>query len=249
MRPRTRYRIGAALFVAVLIFVATLGAFSGIQVCKYHCQPDTPDLRTANDRIADYARGLEWLTAILAGVSLATLMFVVRADGTARRSADAALKTANALNLIERAYVLAKVQLNSPLVSNSTGLLKEMTVAFPNRGRTPAMITKIRAYSLVQDEPPTELMEEYPGSDQPLPQGLAIAADLMFNVPVPIRIFDQDKEDIESASKNLYCLGRIEYDDVLGSHRRTGFCWQYHAWGPRKGSFQIAFGTELNYVR
>ena len=248
MRPRTKYRIGAASFVAVLIFVATLGAFSGIQVCKYHCQPDTPDLRTADDRIADYTRGLEWLTAILAGVSLATLIFVVRADGTARRSADAALKAANALNLIERAYVLAKVKIEEVVHAGGSGDVFTLKVQFPNRGRTPAMVTQIRASHDISTDPPTQF-REYPGSDRLLPQGLAIASDLMFDVRVRAPVPPQEMAEIENERKGLYCLGLIKYDDVLGQHRETGFCWQYHVRGPHRGSFQIAVDSKLNYFR
>jgi len=226
MRKRTKYRIGAALFVVALIFVASFGAFTGIQVCKYHCQPDALDQRTADDRIADYTRGLEWFTAVLAGISLATLIFVIRADGTARRSADAALKAANALNLIERAYVLAKVRLKSPLISNPSGAVNELTVSFPNRGRTPAMITKIRVYVLIQDEPPRELLEIFPGSDQALPQGLAIALILCSIFQLPREFLTTSigrlKEQLRSStasgeSSTTTCWAIIERPAFAGS--------------------------------
>ncbi len=42
------------------------------------------------------------------------------------------------------------------------------------------------------------------------------------------------------------CFGRIDYEDVLGARRQTGFCWylRRHA---GKDEFVIAQGTSLNF--
>lgn len=157
-------------------------------------------------------------------------------------SADAAREAAEALPKIERAYVFAEVLLRK--VSSPFPEIP-IDVCFHNHGKTPALITKLRAYPAILDSTPNAL-NEFPGSENTLPQGLVITANGDYWEHTPIKMSGEEWTNLKSLNKTLFCIGRIEYDDVLGRHRETGFCW--HFFDDARGyGFTISPNTKLNY--
>jgi len=164
-------------------------------------------------------------------------------------AARAAQDAAEALPKIERAYVFAKVKLEMGLLMTPSGTAKSsMMVHFPNRGKTPAMLTKIRAYAVIQKETPIALRPPQ-DDEREYPEGMVIKADGMLDQPVTIGISQTEFGEMERKEKTLFCLGRIEYDDVLGDHRETGFCWHFVPRLGGTGTFEITPKTKLNYYK
>jgi hypothetical protein len=179
------------------------------------------------------------VTSLLA-VSTALLWFVTK------KVANAAKKSAEALPAIERAYVFVDISLYQTIVATQDGTAASpVTVAFRNHGKTPAILEKLRAYCIISQETPQELIA-FPGSEHELPQGLVIAASDRLVHQVDARVKTSELGEIERGDRRLFCAGRIEYRDVLGDRRETGFCWQYRHHMVR-GSFIITPNTKLNY--
>jgi hypothetical protein len=241
--------LGLALF-------AGLGAF-GIwtEISSQHSPHNQTDRRASNhadaeidprkpdERIADYTLWLERFTGLLALITTVQIGFLIRADRTARTSADAAKLAAEVIPKIERAYIFVKVQLR-----DAPSPFPEITidVGFYNHGKTPALITKLRAYPAILTTAPQRL-NEFPGSENEVPQGLAVTAGGVYWTTVAQVVDQESYGQIKSGEITLFCVGRIEYDDILGSHNETGFCWQFFDDSIRGYGFTICPHTKLNY--
>ena len=55
---------------------------------------------------------------------------------------------------------------------------------------------------------------------------------------------------MERIEKNLYCVGMIEYKDILGDTRETGFCWEFRMVRSlnSQGHFVFCRNSKLNYT-
>lgn len=157
-------------------------------------------------------------------------------------------EAAEALPLIERAYVYAKVGLDDiGFVQNQKGLWEtKFRVLFVNRGKTPAALVQLRAYTIVRDTAPTQLIE-FAGSDTTLPEGYVIATDKAWEDDVDCVLTAEDYGQIGLGNKFVYCCGLISYRDVLGKDRETGFCWhlQFH----KNRTRVLISQSPLNYTR
>jgi hypothetical protein len=115
---------------------------------KAKVKPPSPD-----ERIADYTLWLERFTGALAIVSSIQIIFLVRADMTASRSASAATEAAKiarmALEGIERPFVVLSIVANEQ-EERDLGLRAPIRCALTNYGKTPAIVTHlsriVRAY-------------------------------------------------------------------------------------------------------
>jgi hypothetical protein len=243
---------GAALGLALFAGLAAFGIWTeissqhspasqtprrGDENAKTEIRPQSPD-----ETIALYTEVLAWFTGILAFVSALQITFLIRADRTARTSADAARLAAEALPKIERAYVFAEVILK--MIVNG-GSLFEIDICFRNHGKTPALISRIRCYPVLSTEPPRRL-SDFPGSTNRLPQGLVIKADGVYWENIPKQLTTEETVKVHAQTETLFCVGEIEYLDILGKQHVTGFCWHFFQ-DSRGYGFTISPNTELNY--
>jgi hypothetical protein len=151
-----------------------------------------------------------------------------------------------ALPKMERAYVFVEIKLEEPLIHTPSGNAQsKISLYIWNHGRTPAALTKIRGYCVIVEELPQELLK-FPGSENELPTGLVIAGGGYRVEHATCHISNVDMGDIEGGQRVLYCIGKIEYEDVMGVHRETGFCWQYRPSSSMR-DFVISPNTKLNY--
>jgi hypothetical protein len=195
-------------------------------------KPESFGFRLVHDPVAAF-------TGILA-LSTCLLWWVTRTAANAARDA------AEALPLIERAYVFVEVRLTEALIYSLTGNApSDVEIHFQNHGKTPAMLNKVRGYCIIQQENPSALLS-FEGSERELPQGLVIKSGGIWIEKVPARISSAQMGEIERSNTNLFCVGRIEYKDVMGKRYETGFCWRY-MYHMQRGRFVIADDTKLNY--
>lgn len=164
------------------------------------------------------------------------------------KAASAAQASADALLKIERGYVFATVVLTNGYLSHTQAgtIESNLDVEFSNHGKTPAIIKKLRGDYIIEETAPQTLTAG-PKSERELPVGLIIAAGATFRLPVQYRLSDLEFAQLQALEKNLYCLGLIEYQDVLGSTRQTGYCWQYREF---KGGREMIItpDTPLNFA-
>lgn len=152
----------------------------------------------------------------------------------------------DALPKIQRAYVFVEVKLEERLVGTTNELAEsKVSVYIWNHGKTPAVLTKLRGYTTVLPETPQELIH-FKGNERELPPGLVIAGSGYRIEQFTCRLSTDNLGDIERGDSVLYCAGRVEYEDVMGIHRETGFCWQYRPLSALR-DFTISPNTKLNY--
>jgi hypothetical protein len=174
---------------------------------------------------------LAWLTGALAAIALLQLVAFIwqlrlteRTARDAEQAANAARVSAEALPKIERAYVFVEVLFAGgvPIEDGRFGL--DFIVRFTNHGKTPAIITLTRAYTLWSETPPTELVRTE-RAQREVPQGMVIGADGNYDLPLREVIDGGEWGDIHDVVRRLYIVGVMEYEDVMGVSHRTGFCW------------------------
>jgi hypothetical protein len=111
-----------------------------------------------------------------------------------------------------------------------------------NRGKTPAIIMRVRAYCVILDQAPRALLDAF-GSNEVLAEGLIIAPNRVHTEGTMGTIRLSEWRDIMAHNKTLYCCGLIDYKDVLGASRTTSFCWQY---SPSRRTFLFSGKSSLN---
>jgi len=166
-----------------------------------------------------------------------------------KEAADAARAAAEALPKIEKAYVFAKVKLPRPIVPTHGGVPPcPVRVIFPNRGKTPALLKRICAYSIIQAPAPQTLRSGVATDERRYAPGMVIAADKSLIQEVTVSVNMRQWGAIERREETIFCVGLIEYDDILGNPRETGFCWHFVPRGILgNGVFEITPGTNLNH--
>jgi hypothetical protein len=164
----------------------------------------------------------------------------------AEATANAALRSANAMHASERAYVFAHVI--RARIEPTVGSTPEsaVTVEFVNYGKTPAIIIRCLGASLFSSSPP----QSHTSIDQiqsQWPDGFVIASGKSMKLDVPIHITSQHFEEISRRATVLYCLGTIEYKDFLGERHETGFCWQHNPMSDRETKFDFFRDSHVNH--
>ena len=191
-----------------------------------------------------WTKVLAWLTFILALIAGIQAYLFVRqlkvtqralddskeAANAAQLSADAAKASADALPKIERAYLFVEVRFDTkyetPYQARPDGRYEAtIEVVITNHGKTPAILTRLRAYAYTQEIAPTELID-HARADNKIPKGIVVGAGHQWIYPIPSIVTREHYDDLTDVVNRIYCLGAIDYDDVLGIHRSTGFCWQ-----------------------
>src|SRR5258708_30546239 len=114
----------------------------------------------------------EWFTKLLhdpVAVFTAVLAFsTIFLWIVTRKAAVAAKASADALITIERAYMFAEVSYKGFVSEDGRGDELHTEVKLWNYGKTPADITMIRGYIVVQNSAPERLLD-VPGADRELP--------------------------------------------------------------------------------
>ena len=189
-------------------------------------------------QLSDFTMWLVIVTGVLAVVAIWQGVQLKRTVIVTENAAEAIPK-------IERAYVFATVKriVNVSIGPSGTANVSAI-VSFFNHGKTPAIITMLRAYSGIFEFIPHELLE---GTNERLPEGLVIASGESFPLPVDISISNTEAMEVEGLAKCFYCVGMIEYKDILGDIRETGFCWEYRQSEP--GGFIFCRKSKLNYCK
>ena len=199
--------------------------------------PPAPE--SAEDRIADYTGWLAAFTPALAGVSSIQIYFLIRADKTARITAEAAKVSAEMVTNIERAFVFIEG-------SEITFGYKHPSVqiTFRNYGRTPAKVARLSFFVRILDHSPTD--KDIPPQGNPGAEAeVIIGAEKVWISPAV-----KCSDEVESAlilqlmaGHSLYYWGLFEYRDIFGNIRPTYFCRRYSAFD---GEFVPVGGFDRN---
>ena len=172
-----------------------------------------------------------WGTFLLVFVTTGLIWTAFRQEESARR--------------IERAYVFVEIELlewrDDPA---STTVLIAARVKFWNYGKTPAVIKVIRGGLISRPINETSPQELGPMTGLPLPPSIGIAPNTFYELPGGVRqgFLRADTQNINDAMQTLYCIGTIQYDDILGKPHETGYCWDFlvigggNQWIPTRGS-------------
>lgn len=196
--------------------------------------PETDDVQDDRKKKASMDESLVFWAKVTGlatiGLLIATALlwiFTARLWKTTKRSVDLAEQ---ALIDLERAYVFAKVRITEATV-NIDGKTQSVRIAisFHNYGKSPAILSSIRGYSLIDDQVPQALIDVV-NSEQTIPDGLVIAPRKKYTIHINRRMTDEEAQDVDLRNQGLFCCGLINYRDPFGQGRghQTGFCWRYN---------------------
>lgn len=182
------------------------------------------DPRRADERLADYTLWLTILTGALVGVSATQIHFLIRADKTARITAEAAKESSDALPRIERAYLFVDRAETQRLKPSVSGLFhgKPRTIVFKNYGRTPAILHEIGArYAYFTKEPP-RLTPATPGV---LPNvNIAVGSgETVDPVEFALEATPAEIERAERGEGFILFIVALWYYDMLANHAKPVF--------------------------
>ena len=175
-------------------------------------------------------------TVVLAKVGRLQVRVYTRQAILMRRQSKIMENQVDLTHRLERAYVFAKVD----VVKHET-----IRIVFSNHGKTPAWIKNIQgAITLLPVTPRPEETKVLKQEDFPVGLVVAPGSDWGTNP----QIFKPTPEGfalIQAGTYTFYCMGVIEYIDISGKSRETGFCWHLDV---EKDVFLITSGTKsLNY--
>lgn len=205
----------------------------------------TENLATYTDRLASMTTLLVIVGAVQIGIFVWQLILMTKATIAAGKSAQAALETAKFTTAAERAYVFTKVDIAKTKIINADGkeFASVAAAVFPNHGKTPATITYMSGARYLSEEVPQQLLTALHLRPE-LPDGLIIASEGGYNLPIPLELSSADIQEIENGVKRLCCAGLIKYRDVFEKNHETGFCWEYIRTQRR---FKFCYESKLNY--
>ena len=197
-------------------------------------RPITPD-----ERIANYTEALAYLTAVLSFVSIIQLGFLLRADRTARLSADAAKQAADVIPTLERAFIYVdEIRIGKDIINISDGALylqKEQSqwkieISIINCGRTPANIFNFIGFAEIRSsDPPTvdETLQAATYKPSASRIIIIIAANARGKLPATHTVSGlgfADMDRFRNRDISLYVWGVIRYADIFGFVHPTEFC-------------------------
>lgn len=183
------------------------------------------------------AIGTVALALITLGLAIATYK-LFRATVDLARDAK---KSAEAVPKLERAYVFAIVE--GSLHHTPSGTLPAIiTVTFTNHGRTPALIKGIYVNVFLDKSAPPKLVRSASGL-QEIPSGLVIGAGKDLEFKYPFHLNDFIAGELDRGESIAFCLGEIEYEDVLNGRHVTGFCWESNG----RTKFRSSSHTHVNH--
>jgi hypothetical protein len=235
---------GAALGGTVVLYSSAAGTLKSPQPHdsierENRKETDDHQLAVSTVTLADATIALAILTAIIAVTAVVQIWMLIKqlklteaadrhaktAADAARASADAATASAEAIPKIEKAYLFVRVSITNFMMNPNDGLAHgKVTVRIHNHGKTPASLTSIRSYVDYLLEAPQAFVARK-DSEYKIPDGLVVAANDHLDWPIPLAITQELFLEIKTLTKTMYCVGQVDYEDVLGESRSTGFCW------------------------
>lgn len=211
--------------------------------------------RTTDDPVAAFTAVLGLFTAVLAGVAVIQVRFLVRADETARAAAIAAKRSADALISLERPWMVAvvsDVSLSNGIanVTGETPFEFEVPIKFVNEGKTTAFIGIFRTRSVVsiyRSRPKSSDVEQAQGTSIKIDmEGLAVrpGAQETFSLGLELVISQDIADAILNGDEVVWLFGYLEYTDFFSQDRRTVFYLNHNMgigcvtpWGGRKENY------------
>jgi hypothetical protein len=175
---------------------------------------------------------------------------------TTRKTAEAALKTAEALPNIERAYIFVTViVLEDEMLRASKGKsfppIARITVRIWNGGKTPAILTNLQVdvTEMTSGEP---LQADIDKMGNEIAPGIFIKSGEYRDHVVQYPITPEEWKQVSRDDAWLVCYGCVEYRDVFGKPHETGFYWETDPLNAdlttkSPNIFTMSNNTDLNY--
>ena len=132
---------------------------------------------------------------------------------TAAQSAEAAKKAADALPIIERAYIFIETCGPNSFVGNNFTIGAKIS----NFGKTPAILIKIDAAYIWEEQYPIKFPEF----------NCRVSDDVSLIAPEkPQVVYIKTPYIPIGKLGKAFCCGLIEYEDIWKVRHETGFCWE-----------------------
>jgi hypothetical protein len=199
--------------------------------------------------IAAFTWALWWATRRLWKASLEQSRDMKTSLKIAQEAADAAKDSADALPIMERAYIFSKVIPSRKIeifhegFDYDKGL--EAVLYLINHGKTPAIIKEIAFYGYEYDSPINDKLvvmnvhaprESFIGHDEECEEDsygfISMTKDKWIDLcTIPHKFF-------------VYCIGYVKYATIFGEEHCHCFCWEFD--GPT-GKFILSPNNRLNY--
>jgi hypothetical protein len=237
--------IAATLIIVVAIFAG--GPFSNPreQTPQNHTYasadrqklPESFWEKTTNDPVAAFTGVLALFTIILACVSVTQIYFLTRADETGRRAADAAKKSADALERSERGILIENIQFQDIAVFAETicnitfegyaGGEINVTFSLKNYGKTPVTIRNIQADIYLSEQPRIEKF--WPHFPYKLKENTIAAGDACTPITLEKKIMVRRDARLKFIQNNIgiWFAGIFLFSDVFGQTTLRQFTWKY----------------------
>lgn len=159
-----------------------------------------------------------------------------------QEAAIAAKTSADALSIIERAYLfeIITTDILKLEIEESLDHICVFKILIHNDGKTPAVLNKVFAFAGLKDVTPSDLIgvEEIEITSNP-----QIRAGGVYEIIVPFSIRKDVWNMVRAGTRQLYCYGRIDYEDIFKLPQFIFFCWHYD----HHRAKCIKIRTKLNY--
>jgi hypothetical protein len=187
----------------------------------------------------------QWTAVFAAALTLTSFvqaLFILRANKVARDAANAAKKTADSLQMTERAYVaeqiVSKADLHDELLLHSGSLSRDesepaqasaqliVAIRFTNFGKTPATL-KSWAASLSIDGAVRKVdLEPHLFAIRILGPGEQSGDYGSPSISTPPPAEGQRKK-LKDGSMHLWVTGYVDFEDIFGKATKREFVWRY----------------------
>ncbi len=196
--------------------------------------------RTTDDPVAAFTAALVLFTAVLAGVSMIQVRFLIRADETARIAATAAKRSADAVRSIERPWMVAtadEVSLCDGIEAAVEGdpFTFKVPIKFVNEGRTSAFLEGFYAVSTIAAYPGPAIrnvrLKQTEGWDIKINmEGKSVGpgGQEAFDLGFGLVIHSEAAITILEGDAVIWLYGYLEYTDFLMEERQTYFCFSHN---------------------
>lgn len=207
--------------------------------------------KEANDaRLADYTAALAVFTAVLAVVALVQIFFLIRADNTARTTADAAKRSADAAVDSSNAVInqmRAHVSVGTARITGfeSDGPI-QIEFQITNKGQTPAFDLTCESGVTVREAGANRFKGELWPPDRvppPLSKSSLAQGDSRSGEMTVTQLRAEHKPAIREGTRAIFLYGEIRYRDAFEKPRYTKFRFMYGGGAPiGDGRFVICEG-------
>ncbi len=214
-------------------------------------------IRTWDDPVAFYTFILSIFTALLAIVSAFQIIFLIRADKTARITANAAKESSEAATAIEFPIIGASyigpeldstdelVRPNTPYGSRTidgwpTNYCVVPSIEFLNYGRTPAFVDHIEAgIAATLGLPETPIYRTF----VPVARGTVIEErnNKEIETHFGFVLSDDEVQKIGEATAILWLYIALVYTDVRNKRYEARFCWKWGRQNPTADGISYFF--------